>query len=519
MLSVRGLLHADRDKGWWDNNMIFKGRTVFMLLGLSIVVSSILTMLLLGIVMQEEAQSYETGDKGEQNQGQTKEQANGRPEISEEVEEKFIKIKEAFEIIRTSYVLDVDENLMLEGAIEGMLNTLEDPYSVYMDPDAAEQFRSSLQSSFEGIGAEVSLQNGRVTIVSPIRGAPAEKAGLRPNDQIISVNGESIEGLDLHRAVLMIRGPKGTEAELEIARPGVAETISISVVRDEIPLETIYTETIKANGKRFGKIEITSFAQKTAQDFAKALANFEDEDIDGLVIDVRGNPGGYLDAVREIGKLIVPNESIITQIQNREGEKVAYRSSLKEPKPYPITILVDKGSASASEILAAAMQEAGHYKVVGITSFGKGTVQSTVRMDDTSEIKITIAKWLTPNENWIHGTGVQPDVEVHQPDYFQALPIQVQEPLARNTNNSQVRNLQVILRGLGYDPGREDGFYSAETEIAVRSFQAKNDLDASGEVDEATAAQMQEKLIEVIRDPQNDLQLQKAVELLLKEAR
>lgn len=311
MLSVRGLLHADRDKGWWDNNMIFKGRTVFMLLGLSIVVSSILTMLLLGTIMQEEAQSYETGDKGEQNQGQTKEQANGRPEISEEVEEKFIKIKEAFEIIRTSYVLDVDENLMLEGAIEGMLNTLEDPYSVYMDPDAAEQFRSSLQSSFEGIGAEVSLQNGRVTIVSPIRGAPAEKAGLRPNDQIISVNGESIEGLDLHRAVLMIRGPKGTEAELEIVRPGVTETISISVVRDEIPLETIYTETIKANGKRFGKIEITSFAQKTAQNFAKALAKFEDEDIDGLVIDVRGNPGGYLDAVREIGKLIVPNESII----------------------------------------------------------------------------------------------------------------------------------------------------------------------------------------------------------------
>lgn len=500
------------------DNMIFKGRTVLMLLGLSIVLSSIVTMLLIGNLQQEATQGPDTGGV-DQSQADQNGQTNGRPEISQEVEEKFTKIKEAFEIIRTNYVLDVDENDLLEGAIEGMLNTLEDPYSVYMDPDAAEQFRSSLQSSFEGIGAEVTMQNGRVTIVSPIRGAPAEKAGLRPNDQILSVNGENIEGLDLHRAVLLIRGPKGTEAVLEIERPGVTETITIAVVRDEIPLETVYSETIRANGKRFGKIEITSFAQKTAEDFAKALANFEKEGIDGLVIDVRGNPGGYLDAVREIGKLIVPNESVITEIQNREGEKVAYRSSLKDSKPYPISILIDKGSASASEILAAALQEAGHYKVVGLTSFGKGTVQSTVRMDDTSEIKITIAKWLTPNENWIHGIGVQPDVVVEQPDYFLALPIQTKEPLVRDANNSHVRNLQVILRGLGYDPGREDGFYSAETEMAVRSFQAKNDLSASGEVDEATAALMQEKLIEVIRDPQNDLQLQEAVQLLLKEVK
>jgi carboxyl-terminal processing protease len=490
--------------------MNFRGRTVLLLMGLAIILSSMATMLIVSNDQVNEAQTPGTNTTED-------DQSEQRPEISQEVQEKFTKVKEAYEIIRNNYVLDVDENSLLEGAIEGMLETLEDPYSVYMDPEAAEQFRTSLQSSFQGIGAEVMLQNGRVTIVSPIRGAPAEKAGLRPNDQIISINGENIEGMDLHKAVLKIRGPKGTEAKLEIARPGLSDPITITVVRDEIPLETVYTETIKANGKTFGKIEITSFAQKTAQDFAAALANFEQKGIDGLVIDVRGNPGGYLDAVREIGELIVPNENIITEIKNRDGEKVVYRSTLKDRKPYPITILVDSGSASASEILAAALQEAGDYKVVGLTSFGKGTVQSTVRMGDTSEIKLTIAKWLTPEENWIHGTGVAPDVKVEQPDYFKAAPIQFDEGLERDMNNSNIRNLQLILGGLGYDPGREDGFYSEETEMAVRSFQAKNNLKATGVVDEKTAALMQEQLIEVIKDPQNDLQLQKAVEVLLKE--
>jgi carboxyl-terminal processing protease len=492
--------------------MNFRGKTVLLLVSLAIVLSSLGTLLISGSTQMDEVE-VPSMDNAEEGQGQEEQ----GPEVSQDVEEKFTKVMEAYEIIRSNYVLEVDENRVLEGAIEGMLGALDDPYSVYMNPEAAEQFKSSLQSSFQGIGAEVMLQNGRVTIVSPIRGAPAEAAGLRPNDQILSINGENIEGMDLYEAVLKIRGPKGTEANLEIARPGLSEPITITVIRDEIPLETVYTETIKANGKTFGKIEITSFAQKTAEDFATALAGFEEKSIDGLILDVRGNPGGYLDAVREISELIVPNEGIITQIENRAGEKVVYRSTLDGRKPYPITVLTDNGSASASEILAATLQEAGDYKVVGLTSFGKGTVQSTVRMDDSSEIKITIAKWLTPEENWIHGEGIEPDVRVEQPDYFRAVPIQADPTLEINMNGPNVRNLQMILKGLGYDPGREDGFYSAETEMAVRSFQAKNNLKATGAVDKKTAALMQKQLIEVVRNPQNDLQLQKAVEVLLNE--
>lgn len=492
--------------------MQFKGRTVFILLALTIVLSSLITLLLTEISGLEGTQSpiYHAIQN-------TIDQTNGNEPnpSSSDSEPDFQKVIEAYELIRDHYVLEVDDEKLLEGAIEGMLNTLEDPYSVYMDPETAEQFKTSLSSSFEGIGAEVMLQDGRVTIVAPIRGAPAEQAGLRPNDQIISVNGESIEGMDLHQAVMKIRGPKGSEAVLEVIRPGVSDPMSVTVIRDEIPLQTVYTETIRANDKTFGLIEITSFAEKTASDFAEALAEFEQEGIEGLIIDVRGNPGGYLDAVRDIGQLIVPDENVITKIQSRDGDVVEYRSTLKGRKPYPITVLADNGSASASEILAAALQEAGNYKVVGETTFGKGTVQSTIELEDTSELKLTIAKWLTPNDNWLHQVGVEPDVKVEQPAYFSAVPIQ--PPLKRDMNSGQVQNLQQILLGLGLNPGREDGFYNAQTEQAVKTFQEEHSLPATGEVDEQTANALIDSLLEVIRDPHNDVQLQKAVEVLLQE--
>lgn len=490
---------------------MMRGRTVGLLVALSIMLSSLVTVLAIDSTPQHLASTHANVSFKQKNQAQTS------PEISVDVEQKFTKIKEAFEIIRNNYVFEVDEERLLEGAIEGMLNTLEDPYSVYMNPEVAEQFKSSLQSSFEGIGAEVTMQNGRVTIVAPIRGSPAEKAGLRPNDQILSVDGENLEGLDIQQAVMKIRGPKGSKATLVIQRPELAEPITITVIRGEIPLETVYAELLEVRGKKIGKIELTSFAQKTAEQFASELKRLESQGMQGLIIDVRGNPGGYLDAVEEIGKLLVPNESIITEIQNREGNKLIYRSTLKEPKPYPITILIDDGSASASEILASALQEAGGYKVIGVPSFGKGTVQSTVQMADNSEIKITIAKWLTPKENWIHEKGVQPDIFVEQPEFFRAAPIQTNPPLREDMNSEAVRNLQVILQALGYDPGRQDGFFSTETKQAVIDFQKAHQLKPTGVVDEKTAVLMQDKIIELIRDPKHDRQLQRAIEHIVKE--
>jgi len=428
------------------------------------------------------------------------------------------KIQQAYEIISSRYVEETESDKLIEGAIQGMVNTLEDPYSVYMDKDTAEQFTQSLESSFEGIGAEVGMQNGKVTIVSPFRGSPAEKAGLQPNDQILKVDDEDIEGLDLYEAVLKIRGEKGTVVTLEIQRPGVQEPFKVDVTRDTIPIETVYSETIEQDGKKVGYIQITSFSQDTGKDFQEQLAALEEQNIDGLVVDVRGNPGGLLDQVQIIAAELVTKEKPYVQIEQRNGEKQRFFSSLTEKKPYEIVTLIDKGSASASEILAGALKEAGNYEVVGDASFGKGTVQQALELGDGSNLKLTLYKWLTPDGNWIHNDGVEPTVPVKQPDYFYANPINMEEDeeLALDANSEKVKNVQVMLKGLGFDPGREDGYFSKETEDAVKSFQAENDLSTSGKVDSQTAEQLQAQLLEAVRAKENDVQLKEAIKTLLK---
>src|SRR5699024_8388313 len=176
---------------------------------------------------------------------------------------------------------------LIEGAIQGMIGSLEDPYSSYMDVESMQQFNETIESSFEGIGAEVSMVNGNVTIVSPIKDSPAEEAGLRPNDQILSVNGESVAGLNVNEAVDMIRGEKGSEVVLEVQRSGVSEPFDVTLVRDDIPVEAVYSEVKSIDGKKTGVIEITSFAENTAQHFNEQLKELENENIEGLVIDVR----------------------------------------------------------------------------------------------------------------------------------------------------------------------------------------------------------------------------------------
>ncbi|WP_453993551.1 S41 family peptidase [Bacillus nitroreducens] len=426
------------------------------------------------------------------------------------------KIGQAYNMILSSYVEKVDEKKLIEGAIQGMVSTLNDPYSAYMDEETAAQFNDSLESSFEGIGAEVSMMEGKVTIVAPFKDSPAEKAGLKPNDQIIKIDGESIEGLDLYEAVLKIRGEKGTIVTLQVMRPGATELMEVKVTRDTIPIETVYTDMKEYNNKKLGLIEITSFAQETAEDFITGLAELEDQGMEGLIIDVRGNPGGLLESVEEILKQLVTKEKPYVQIENREGQKQRFFSTLEKQKDYPIVVLTDQGSASASEILAGALKESGGYDIVGEKTFGKGTVQQARDMGDGSNLKLTMFKWLTPDGNWIHEKGIEPTVEVKQPDFFYANPIQFEKELTQNMNNEKIKNAQIMLKGLGFDPGREDGYFSGETVLAVKAFQLANNLEETGTINEKTAGAIEAKVIEAIRDEKNDQQLKKAMEVLTK---
>ncbi|MDQ0233546.1 S41 family peptidase [Metabacillus malikii] len=430
--------------------------------------------------------------------------------------EGFDKFKQALELISTRYVEEVDEEKLLEGAIQGMLSTLDDPYSVYMDKDTAKQFSQSLDSSFEGIGAEVGMKSGKVTIISPFKGSPAEKAGLQPNDQITKIDGEDVEGLDLHETVLKIRGKKGTKVAIEVVRPNSREKLTFDVTRDEIPVETVFGSMKEHKGKKVGYIQITSFSEDTAKDFETTLKDLEKKKIEGLVLDVRGNPGGYLQSVEEILKQFVTKDHPYIQIEERNGDKKRYFSTLTKPKEYPVTVLIDKGSASASEILAGALNEASGYKLVGETTFGKGTVQQAVPMGDGSNIKLTLYKWLTPDGNWIHKKGVAPTIKVEQPGIYQLSPLQLEKPLVVDMNNEQVKAVQTALEGLGFKVDRKDGYFSKDTEKAVKSFQEKHDLPISGKVDLQTADTMNEKLLELKDHDEYDVQLKRAIKALFE---
>ena len=428
------------------------------------------------------------------------------------------KIKQVYDLIDENYIEEVEEGKLIEGAIDGMLETLDDPYSSYMTSEATEKFNEQIQSSFQGIGAEVSMVDGKVTVVAPIKDSPAEKAGLRPNDQILQVDDEKLEGLNLNEAVEKIRGEKGSEVTILVERKGSTDPFEVTLTRDDIPIETVYTDVKDVDGKKTGIIEMNSFSETTSEEFDEALKKLEEDDIQGLVIDVRGNPGGLLDSVEEILEHFVPSDIPFVQIEDSQGEKEKRYTKLKEKKPYPINVITDEGSASASEILAVALKEIG-YDTVGTASFGKGTVQQAVPIgdvDDGNVLKLTFFKWLSPEGNWIHDEGVEPTVEVKQPDFFYANPIQVKKTFKIDDSDENIENAQIMLKGLGFDLERDDGYFDESTKKAIQDFQKNHKLEVTGELDKETAADIELEVVEIIRDGKQDRQLSKALDVLYK---
>lgn len=425
------------------------------------------------------------------------------------------KLGTALDLIEGNYYEPVDREKLIDGAVNGMMEALGDPYSNYMGKETAKQFEESIEGSFSGIGAEVSSENGKVVVVSPIKGSPAEKAGVHPKDIILSVNGESLEGLELNAAVAKIRGPKGSKATLEIQRSGSPEPLKLVITRDDVKLETVYA-TMEKDG--VGVIEVTQFSMNTGDRFKEELAKLEKQGMKGLVIDVRNDPGGVLPIVIEMAEQFVPAGKAIVLVENKDKVREASNSKGSK-KAYPVVVLMNKGSASASEILAGALQQSAGAKLIGENSFGKGTVQTSFdkQLGDGSLLKITIAKWLTPNGSWIHGKGIKPDIAVAQPDYFSVAPINKSVTLQYNMNSTDVKSAQTMLDALGYKPGRKDGYFDAATKNAVKKFQAATKLSATGVIDTKTAEQIEAALIKVIQDPANDNQRNRGIEEVQKE--
>ncbi|MBT2602924.1 S41 family peptidase [Bacillus sp. ISL-53] len=424
----------------------------------------------------------------------------------------FEKLYSTYDKIKDDYYEEVDEEKLVDGAINGMIKSLDDPYSAYMDKKEASSFHESISSSFEGIGAEIQEQDGQIMVVSPIKGSPAEKAGVKPNDIILSVDGKSVEGLSSSEAVLKIRGEKGTKVDLSISRAGESEPIELTIKRDTIPIETVYAEMLDDG---VAKIQVTSFSEHTVQELKTALEEMSKKDMKGLVLDLRGNPGGLLDQAIEMASLFIPNGKVVLQVEDRSGKKDVYKSENDGELKIPVVVLIDDGSASASEIVAAAVSESADIPLIGVKSFGKGTVQQAKDFKDGSNFKYTVAKWLTPEGNWIHKKGIKPDITVKLPDYASLPYISPDKELKASDSSSEVKAAEEMLKEAGHDPGKIDGFFDEATKNAVTAFQREQKIKETGTIKDDTTV----KLMQVIREKilKNDTQVKKAVEVLKKE--
>lgn len=424
----------------------------------------------------------------------------------------FEKLYNAYDEMKGNYFEDIDETAVIDGAINGMIDALGDPYSDYLNQKEARQLNESISSSFEGIGAEIQEKNGYINVVSPIKNSPAERAGILPNDTIIAVDGESIQGMSSSEAVLLIRGEKGTTVTLSIKRGAAVEPVDVKIKRDVIPIETVYAEMLDDG---IAHIHLTSFSEGTYDELLVALDEMEAMGMKGLVIDVRQNPGGRLDIATKISDLFLENGKNIFQYKEKELPPEMYPATGKRKVKVPVTVLIDDGSASASEILAGALKESANVPLIGVKTFGKGTVQSPKNLPDGSNLKLTTAKWLTPNGNWVHKEGIKPDIEVPYPSYAMLPFLDPAIEMKVGMLSPSIEAAEEMLKAVGYEPGEIDGMFDEKTTQAVKNLQQDLALDMNGILLGETTYGLMEKLRTKIQ--KDDPQLMKAKDVLLEK--
>ncbi len=295
------------------------------------------------------------------------------------------------------------------GSLQGLVASLEDPYSVFLTPQVSEEFSEQLNGRFEGIGAEIGIKNKILTVIAPLPESPAQKAGLMAKDWILSIDKESSEGLSLDQAVSKIRGEKGTTVVLSIKREGKDEPFDVAVTRDTIQVKSV---TWKMKDSGIAYIQLTNFNQDTTNAFKKIGREVLEANPKGIIFDLRNNPGGFLQTAVDVASAWVDNKTVVVERSKIEGEKKYFSQGRPVFNNIPTVVLTNGGSASSSEIVAGALQDYGLAYVIGEKTFGKGSVQVLEDLPDGSSVKFTIAKWYTPHDRSIDKDGISPDEEV-----------------------------------------------------------------------------------------------------------
>lgn len=397
----------------------------------------------------------------------------------------FDRVLGTYASIQRDYYQPVDSDKLADGATKGMLEALDDPYSQLLVNDDKTALDNTIDASFGGIGATIEQKGERLLVRELLPNTPAKQSGLQVGDQLIAVNGKNVEGQSVSKAVDQVRGKIGTKVTLTIKRGD--NQLRFTMKRAKITEETV-TAAISKQNKAVGIVTIATFSTPTAKQFKAAVTKLQKQGAKALVLDLRGNPGGQLDTALEIGSMLSRDGATLVQVQPRTGAKTVYKAGEQYDKGFkvtlPVSVLIDGQSASASEILAGLLRDNHKAKLVGTKSFGKGTVQNVAPMDDTREVKLTVAKWLTPDGTWVHHKGLTPDLKVAYPAYMSVQGLDGNS-LTNGASGPAVRSLQTLLSAVGHTTS-VTGSYDTTTGAAVEAFQQASRLPVTGTADKAT---------------------------------
>lgn len=422
----------------------------------------------------------------------------------------FQRIRTVYNIVEAWHKDGADAEKFTAGAIKGGLEALGDPYTNYFSPEDYKRFMEGLNGTFGGIGAYLEQEGPYIVIASPIKGSPATKAGLMTGDRLLEANGTPLVGATTEKAINLIRGASGTTVTLKVERPAENRTFEITITRAEITIPEVETKMLD---NEVGYLALSTFGDDAASSFFKGVEELKKQGAKALVFDLRQNGGGYLSAAVDIAGAFVPKDQPVVWETGKAGKEVIRSSG--RLIDIPAVVLVDNGSASASEVLAGAIQDYGAAPLVGVNTFGKGTVQVILSMAGGAGVKVTIAEYLTPKERHVHHIGLKPDyvVENTKPSAERTAPLDPKRLLLPNTVGLDVLYLQYRLQDLGYRV-EANGYFDLSTSDVVAKFAKDNGLPAEPAVTEQVLAVLNQKVAAHVRDSkQVDLQLQKAQEL------
>ena len=422
-------------------------------------------------------------------------------------------IDEAYEILNNNWLNPNEQKVELQGnTISALVASLGDKHSSYFTYEQSQSFNERVDGNYAGIGVlQHSVSEGTM-ILEVYQDTPAQKSGLQIGDIITGVDGTSVAGKTANEIADLVRGEVNTKVVLTIIRNN--ETIEVEVVRDNVD-SAVTSEIRDNNGKQFGYIKVNTFGSTTAADMEKALQQFVEAKIDTLTIDLRGNGGGYLNAAVDVLSLFMKEGKLLFQIETKNGAVEKYQA--KDGQKYNFYhgyILVDGQTASASEVVAGALQEKEGFKLVGSQTYGKGTAQTQKQLSDGSVLKYTYAKWLLPSGKWINDKGLTPDYEISNIDISGIYSKALEQDLQYDSVASQIASMQKMLSILGYDCGRSDGYFSSQSVEALKQFEQANNLDVDGIYSDNERQKLEATVIVYTSSKDHDYQYNKLMELI-----